>query len=128
MKPKNSLAWTCCICLIWIVGTSATVSALEETGGVGMTVAQLFDDGSQDHKGYVVVLDVFKDGPAQVGGVESGDIITHINGRMTKSRELKDMLQNEIRGAEGREVHLKIWRYSLKKRVELKLIRAPIIY
>jgi C-terminal processing protease CtpA/Prc len=80
-----------------------------------VTVAQLYDETKKDHKGYLFVLGVFKDGPAQSGGVERGDIITHVNGRITKGRDFMDFLRNEIRGAEGKEVILKIWRYSLRK-------------
>jgi carboxyl-terminal processing protease len=128
MQKRHWASVLTVVCLFCLLGGFSPVWALEETGGVGMTVGQLFDDGTQDHKGYVVVLDVFKDGPAQVGGVEPGDIVTHINGRATKGRELKEILQKEIRGAEGGEVNLKIWRYSQKKRLEIKLTRTPMIY
>jgi C-terminal processing protease CtpA/Prc len=102
--------------------------ALEETGGIGLTVGQLYDETTKDHKGYIVVLNVMKDGPAEKNGVERGDIITHINGNMTKGRELIDFLKNEIRGPEGKEVTLKIWRYSQEKRLEIKVIRTLIFY
>ncbi|MBI5605068.1 MAG: PDZ domain-containing protein [Deltaproteobacteria bacterium] len=102
--------------------------ALEKTGGIGMTVAQLYDETTEDHKGYLVVLDVFRDSPAQNGGIERGDILTHINGRMTKGKDFMELLRNEIRGPEGKEVTLKIWRYSLEKRLEIKLIRVPMSY
>ncbi|HMK65818.1 MAG TPA: PDZ domain-containing protein [Thermodesulfobacteriota bacterium] len=102
--------------------------ALEETGGIGLTVGQLYDETTKDHKGYIVVLNVMKDGPAEKSGVEKGDIITHINGNMTKGRELMDFLKNEIRGPEGKEVTLKIWRYSQEKRIEIKIIRTLIFY
>jgi hypothetical protein len=102
--------------------------ALEETGGIGLTVGQLYDETTKDHKGYIVVLNVMKDGPAEKSGIERGDIITHINGNMTKGRELMDFLKNEIRGPEGKEVSLKIWRYSQEKRLEIKVIRTLIFY
>jgi C-terminal processing protease CtpA/Prc len=35
-----------------------------------------------------VVLDAFKDSPAHIGGVEAGDNINHINGRLIKSMDL----------------------------------------
>jgi carboxyl-terminal processing protease len=114
--------------LIWFIGFCLPAWALEESGGVGMTVAQLYDETAQGNRGYIVVLDVFKDGPAESAGVESGDIITHINGRITKEKDLKNILQAEIRGPEGQEVTLRIWRYSQKKRIEIKVIRTQIFY
>lgn len=113
----------------WVLALPSTaLFALEETGGIGMTVAQLYDESTQDHRGYLVVLDVFKDSPAESAGVERGDIITHINGQFTKGKDLMGILKNEIRGTEGTEVKLKVWRYSTKKRLEIKLTRVPIFY
>jgi carboxyl-terminal processing protease len=114
--------------LIWFIGLCLPAWALEETGGVGMTVAQLYDETAQGKKGYIVVLDVFKDGPAESAGIESGDIITHINGRITKEKDLINVLKEEIRGPEGEEVTLRIWRFSQKKRIEIRVIRAQIFY
>ena len=115
-------------CLAWMILDAAPVFALEETGGIGLTVAQLYDEASEDHRGYLVVLDVFKDGPAHLGGVQSGDIITHVNDRMTKSRALNDILKNDIRGAQGDDVQLRIWRSSQKERLKIKLSRVPMMY
>jgi C-terminal processing protease CtpA/Prc len=120
-----SIALTMALLLIFPIKLSY---ALEETGGIGLTVAQLYDETTRDHKGYIVVLNVMKDGPAEKSGIERGDIITHINGNMTKGRELMDFLKNEIRGPEGKEVTLKIWRYSQEKRLEIKVIRTLIFY
>lgn len=50
------------------------------------------------------------------------------NDRITKSRDLADILKNDIRGAEKTDIHLRIWRPSLKKRLRIKLTRVPMIY
>jgi hypothetical protein len=39
-------------CLLWVIAFYPSVQALEETGGVGMTVAQLYDANAPDHKGF----------------------------------------------------------------------------
>ena len=128
MRTRHRAFCFIAVCLVWMALAVNPLFALEETGGIGMTVAQLYNEISEDHRGYIVVLDVFKDGPAYNGGVERGDIITHINDRMTKARELNDILKNDIRGTEGTDITLRIWRYSSKERLEIKLIRVPIIY
>ncbi len=38
------------------------------------------------------------------------------------------LLLNELRGEPATEIILKIWRPSTKKRLEVKLIRVPMIY
>lgn len=102
--------------------------AIEETGGVGMTVAQLYDESRPDRKGSLVVLDVFNESPAERGGVKRGDIITHINDQPTRGKEVMEIVTKEIRGAEGSELKLKIWRYSEKKRIEATLVRVLMVY
>ena len=93
MRTRHRAFCFIAVCLVWMALAVNPLFALEETGGIGMTVAQLYNEISEDHRGYIVVLDVFKDGPAYNGGVERGDIITHINDRMTKARELNDILK-----------------------------------
>jgi C-terminal processing protease CtpA/Prc len=128
MKRVNLFIGVSLLTAFLLTISYTSLFALEETGGIGMTVAQLYDETTKDHKGYLVVLNVLKDGPAENGGVERGDIITHVNGKITKGRDLVDFLRNEIRGTEGKEVTLKIWRYSQEKRLEIKLIRRPMFY
>lgn len=128
MKKDRLCSLVALVFVLLLALPCSSLFALEETGGIGMTVAQLYDETTQDHQGYLVVLDVFKDSPAESAGVERGDIITHINGQFTKGKDLMNVLKNEIRGTEGTEVNLKIWRYSTKKRLEIKLTRVPIFY
>lgn len=128
MRIRDHIVWFCLLVLFCCLFTAASSSALEETGGIGMTVAQLYDETATDQRGYIIVLDVFEDAPADTGGVKRGDIITHINGLMTKGRDLDDILKNDIRGAEGATVFLRIWRHSIKKRIELEITRVPMIY
>ena len=108
--------------------SSSALFALEETGGIGMKIAQLYDYIREDHRGSIVVLDVFKGGSAESGGIEAGDIVTHIDGELTRGKDFKTVLLNELRGEPATEITLKIWRPSTKKRMEIKLIRVPMIY
>ena len=117
------------IASFFLVALSPTAPfALEETGGIGMKIAQLYDYIREDHRGSIVVLDVFKGGSAESGGIEAGDIVTHIDGELTRGKDFKTVLLNELRGEPATEITLKIWRPSTKKRMEIKLIRVPMIY
>lgn len=128
MKRAQLFSLVAVIFILLLALPGTPLFALEEKGGIGITVAQLCDETTQDHRGYLVVLDVFKDSPAESAGIERGDIITHINGQFTKGKDFMGVLKNEIRGTEGTELELKIWRYSTKKRLEIKLTRVPIFY
>jgi C-terminal processing protease CtpA/Prc len=56
----------------------------EETpGGIGMKIFQLYDQTIENHKGHIVVVDVYKNSPAEKHGIQRGDIITYLDGRPT---------------------------------------------
>jgi carboxyl-terminal processing protease len=114
--------------LILTVGIAASAYGLEETGGIGMTVAQLFDELRDDHRGSLVVLDVFPDSPAQEAGIRCGDIITHIDGQLTRGRDFMKLLTHHLRGSEGSPVRIKVWRASAKKRLEMTITRVGMVY
>lgn len=53
--------------------------------GIGVTVYQ-------DDSGYVVIEQVFKDGPAYKAGVQNGDILTAVNGEDTSDMTLQEVV------------------------------------
>jgi C-terminal processing protease CtpA/Prc len=56
----------------------------EETpGGIGKKIYKLYDQSSDNHKGQIVVVDVYKNSPAEKHGIQRGDIITYFDGRAT---------------------------------------------
>jgi carboxyl-terminal processing protease len=128
MKKFVRVMFVIATIFLWIAQSATAIFALEETGGIGMKIAQLYDDIRDDHRGSLVVLDVFEGSPAKASGIEKGDIITHIDGELTRGKDFKKILFNELRGGATTEVTLKIWRASTKKRLAIKLIRVPMIY
>ena len=113
---------------LFVTLISTSLLAIEETGGIGMKVAQLFDYTKENHKGPLVVLDVFRGSPAEESGILIGDIITHINGELTRNNDFRDLLHNKLRGPAGTELELKIWRTSTKSRLKKTLTRIHMVY
>jgi len=98
------------------------------SGGIGMSVLQLYDHTSKDNKGPIVVLDVIPNGPAQKSGIEKGDIITKINGKSTSGMEFNDILNKGLRGDPGTEVQLTIKRAGSETTSTVTLKRIPMTY
>lgn len=128
MKRHKKVINTILLGLIMILGCAFSAYGLEETGGIGMKVAQLYDYIRDDHRGSIVVLDVFPNSPAEKAGIQRGDILTHIDDKLTRGKEFKKVLQDDLRGNEGSEIKIKVWRSSSKQRLEMTLIRVPMVY
>ena len=102
--------------------------------GVGVQVSQAVDTN------VVTVVKVF-DGPAKEAGIEDGDIITEVAGTDVGEMDL-DSIVNMIRGTEGTDVVIKVYRkldgkyyeYTVKRRkvenptVEYKMLDNNIGY
>lgn len=112
------------LCAMW--GVSAW--AVDETGGIGLKLGQLYDNLANDHRGSFVVLDVYESSPAQAAGLQRGDVITHIDGQQTKGRDFMKVVQTELRGEPGTEVKLKVWRFDTNKRLDITVQRVPMVY
>lgn len=83
-------------------------SFMEDTGGeyvgVGVQVSQ-----NADTK-IITVVDVF-DGPAKEAGIQADDVITAVNGEDITSQDI-DTVVDKIRGVEGTEVTITVYRSS----------------
>jgi carboxyl-terminal processing protease len=95
-----------------------------EPGGIGLSVLQLYDHTAKNHKGPIVVLDVFEIGSAIKAGVQKGDIITHIDGKTTSGREFEYVLEEMLRGPAYTSVTLTIQRYSTGQTFNMTLDRV----
>lgn len=71
------------------------------------------------------VIAPIKNTPAAKAGLKSKDIITEINGESTKGMTV-DEAQHLIRGENGTQVRLTVFRESAKKELEFKIIRQKI--
>jgi carboxyl-terminal processing protease len=86
-------------------------------GGVGMEISL--------KEGLVVVVSPIENTPAWNAGIKSGDIVVKIDEKIVKDYTLTDAVR-ALRGPEGTEVKVTIWRQGVKELLEYKLIRAII--
>lgn len=76
---------------------------------------------TKDNNGNVIVIAPIEDSPAEAAGLQTGDIITKVNGEECYDIDL-DLVSNKIKGEEGTKVKLEILRdgEKLEKEVERK--------
>ncbi|MDD6190504.1 MAG: S41 family peptidase [Firmicutes bacterium] len=72
------------------------VSSSDEYGGVGITF-------SMDEDGAYVVQQIYKDSPAEKAGIEPGDVLLKVDGKVYKDI---NVMSSKIRGEEGSKVEL----------------------
>lgn len=106
------------------------VMAVDESGGIGMKVSQLYNytTKNEDKRGSIVILDVFKGSPAHKHGVQKGDIILKINDEVTRNNDFTTLLHDHLRGPSFTEVTLEIWRPSIQEIFVIIIQRAPMVY
>jgi len=86
------------------------------TSGIGVVVS--FDD-----EGQVVIIRVLENTPAYGAGIMEGDIITEVGGIDIEDMDLEKIVMM-IKGKEGTEVDLKIYRPSEDSIIEVTVTRA----
>jgi len=98
----------------------------EHFGGIGVVIAQLYDQDSKDHRGELVVLGVPADSTGAKAGIEAGDIIVAVDGHETKGSAFADLVRRRLRGAVGSPVNLKIRRIGRVELLELQVTRVAM--
>jgi carboxyl-terminal processing protease len=86
-------------------------------GGVGMEITL--------KEGLVTVVSPIENTPAWNAGIQTGDIVVKIDDKVVKDYTLTDAVR-ALRGPEGTEVKVTIYRQGVKELLEFKLIRAII--
>lgn len=98
-------------------------SFLEDSGGeyvgVGVQVSQNPDTN------VITVVKVFKDGPAEAAGLQAEDIIDGVDGEDVGDQDI-DTVVKKIRGQEGTDVILNVYRSSDGKKYDLKMKRRKV--
>ena len=81
---------------------------------------------TQDIEGNIIVLSPIAGSPAEEAGLQTGDIITAINGESCNEMDL-DTASSRIKGQEGTTIELEILRENetLKKTVERRKVEIP---
>lgn len=85
--------------------------------GVGIQV-QFLD-------GYVTILKIFPNSPAQKAGVLSGDKIAEVNGESVEGKQMEDVI-GKVKGPSGTKVKLGLIRQGVKGIVTLEMSRAQV--
>ncbi len=88
--------------------------------GVGVMVSQ------NAYTGIVTVIKVFKDAPADVAGMLPGDIITAVEGMDISGMDLTLVVSDHIKGEEGTDVTLTVYRESIEDYVDLTMTRRIV--
>ena len=88
--------------------------------GIGVQVSQNLMTG------IVTVTKVFRDSPGEKGGLMKGDIVTEVDGEDIAGQMLDEVVSQKIKGDEGTEVTLKIYRPSLEDYVDVTMTREIV--
>ena len=88
-------------------------------GGVGI-------DGVPRADGTIIVKQLVLGGPAQVAGIQAGDVITRIDGAPTLGGDFKDIVEHRLRGRAGTPVVLKVRRPGNPKPLTFNLVRRQL--
>lgn len=88
--------------------------------GIGIMVSQ------NAYTGLVTVVKVFKEAPADEAGMLPGDIITAVGDVDISGMDLSLVVSDYIKGEEGTEVSLTVYRESIDDYVDLTIRRAIV--
>ncbi|MFH1887908.1 MAG: PDZ domain-containing protein [Pseudomonadota bacterium] len=126
-SPKGKAAAVGLLTLVVIVLSATGLSCGQEKfGGLGLSVAQLYDPAAPGNRGPLIVLYALPGGPAQKAGISGGDIITHMDGDPTEGREFDELIRIRMRGPVGSKATLKIKRARTRETLSISLTRVEI--
>ncbi len=108
-----------------VLALSGPASAEQRFGSIGILVAQLYDSEAQGNLGNLVVIGVLPGSSAAQSGLSTGDIITQIEGRPTRGKQMLDIVSNELRGGVNTSVLVTIVRYP-ETTFDVELLRATL--
>jgi C-terminal processing protease CtpA/Prc len=83
-------------------------------------------DGIPRADGSIVVKQLVQGGPAQLAGIQAGDIIVKIDGTSTLGSDFKDVVEHRLRGRAGTQVEIKLRRPGNPKVLSFKLVRRQM--
>ena len=90
----------------------------DEIVGIGITVLE--------RDGKIVVSQPVPGTPAEKAGIKPGDIIVEADGKALSGMDL-DTAVGYIRGEEGTEVTIKVWRSSINGYINFTMIREKVV-
>ena len=102
-----------------LTGSGWGANSARDFGGVGI-------DGVPRADGSIVVRQLVLGGPAQLAGVQAGDVITRIDGKTTQGSDFKDIVEHRLRGRAGTPVTLQVRRPGNVKPLSFTLVRRQL--
>ena len=87
--------------------------------GIGCTVTHTV-------QGETVVIDVIQDSPAQIAGLKPGDVMISVDGENVQLTRDAEEIAAKVRGEEGTEVKIVVYRQSTDKTITLDIVRKTI--
>lgn len=89
-----------------------------EYGGIGSMISQ--------RDGQVMISDPYEGKPAQLAGLQAGDIILEIDGKKMSGKKVSDVSDN-LKGEPGTSFKITVKRLGFKKPIQLTLTREKIV-
>ena len=114
-KKVSGLIFTIALLLSF----ATTVTAQDSIGGIGVKIASL-------ETGELVILKVFEEYPADLAGLEPGDIITHVDGFPTENTSQCQIVNDWILGLVGEDVIITIARFGQEDLFSVRIERGDI--
>jgi len=102
-----------------LAGLGWGANSARDFGGVGI-------DGVPRSDGAIVVRQLVLGGPAQLAGLQVGDVITRIDGKATAGSDFKDLVEHRLRGRAGTPVTLQVKRSGSAKPLSFNLVRRQL--
>lgn len=113
-------------CSFLILITICFNTRAETFGGLGLTVAQIFDISIASKEGEIVVLGVIPGTDAEEKEVLPGDVISQIDGKNTAGVHFEDLIKSYLRGPVGSTAVLKIRRCGKNELLTISVKRTEI--
>lgn len=88
--------------------------------GIGVQVSQNLQTG------IMTVTRVFKNSPGYEGGLLPGDMIAKVDGEDVAGQQLEDVVSQKIKGEEGTEVTLTVYRPSAEDYLDITMTRKIV--
>jgi C-terminal processing protease CtpA/Prc len=107
------------LCCILLAASGWGANSSRDFGGVGI-------DGVPRADGSIAVRQLVLGGPAQIAGVQVGDVITQIDGKATLGSDFKDIVEHRLRGRAGTRVTLQVRRPGNPQPLTFNLIRRQL--